>query len=514
MRRRVLYRPRSTLLVLLVVATLTMDARTTCAERIVFESYVGNRPPEAERIMPLVRMVFERRGFTVDPKILARQLHEHAYRPGISSPKSGELGELLKRQDTAGENYFAAGNFAAAATELGKLITTIRQNPLALARTLKYRELAMRALVFYALAKGRQAQAPDLKQDDLTAALRERDDMMDELVRSFPSKVISARAFGAEAEPLFLEARDRLDKARRGRLSITVNDPEAVIYLNEIVHGTAKVDVGDIVPGTYRVLVQAPTGESRQYDVEVAASQVARLTIDWDLDSLINIGIWVGFRFPTEKDHAREALLVHQLAEQYTDAAIAATLTITSAHGHVAVIGTSYDVHHGRLLRSGIVELPGRPAEDEKQLNRLVDRLMGIPSGDGVQAVPHPEYTPLPSSETVDVFAIARPVPPSGSAAASQDVPTSCALASPDRHGTTQWLVAGGATASLSVAAVGLSMDYRSMKPVGYVALGAGAVLGTLAVYLFFDEPSNAKPSRVTITPSSSELMAHWTTTF
>ena len=75
-------------------------------------------------------------------------------------------------------------------------------------------------------------------------------------------------------------------------------------------------------------------------------------------------------------------------------------------------------------------------------------------------------------------------------------------------------LVTGGATASLSMAAVGLSMNDRSMKPVGYVALGAGAVLGTLAVYLFLDEPSNARPSRVTITPSSSKLMAHWTTTF
>ena len=277
-----------------------------------------------------------------------------------------------------------------------------------------------------------------------------------------------------------------------------------------MVHGTAKVEVGDIVPGTYRVLIQAPTGDSRQYDVEVAASQVARLAIDWDLDSLINVGSWVGFHFPTEKEHAREAMLVHQLAEKHTDASVAATLTITSAHGHVAVIGTSYGVQHGRLLRSGIVELPGRPADDEKQLNRLVEYIMGVPSGDGVQAVAHPEYTPLPASETVDVFSMARPMPPSAAEAPGQDGPAAAA----DPHEVSRWLVAGGATASLSVAAAGLYVSNQRVKPIGYVALGAGMVLGGLAMYLFLDGPSDSKASRIAVTPSRSELMAHWVTTF
>jgi hypothetical protein len=509
----VLHHRRPLLQALLVAAMLITGARRTRAERAVFESYVGNRPPEAERIMPFVRMVFDRRGFTVDPKVLATRLREHAYRPGISSPKAAALGELLKRQSLAGENYFASGNFADAATELEKLLATLRQNPLTLALTPKHRELAMRALVFYALAKGRQAQAPDMRPDDVAATLRVRDGTMDELVRSFPSKVISARAFGEEAERLFLEARDRLNKAGRGSISIAVTDPDAVIYLNEIVRGTTKVDIGDIVPGIYRVLVQAPTGEARQYDVEVAANQVARLTIDWEMDSLIHIGSWVGFPFPTEKEHTREALLIHQLMKNYAYAMLAATLTITRAHGHLAVIGTLYGVQKGRLLHSGIVELSGRPADDEKQLNLLVDCLMGISSGDGVQAVPHPEYTPIPDSEPVDVFAVARPVTASESAAPGEDVsPLPTPAAEP--HEVSKWLVTTGATVSLSVAAVGLYMDDRDVKPIGYVALGAGAVLGGLAVYLFLDGSSDSRPSRITITPSRSELMAHWSTKF
>jgi len=77
-----------------------------------------------------------------------------------------------------------------------------------------------------------------------------------------------------------------------------------------------------------------------------------------------------------------------------------------------------------------------------------------------------------------------------------------------------KWLVTGGATATLSVAAVGLYVDNQDVKPIGYVALGAGMVLGGLAVYLFLDGPSDSRPSRITITPSRSELMAHWSTKF
>lgn len=64
------------------------------------------------------------------------------------------------------------------------------------------------------------------------------------------------------------------------------------------------------------------------------------------------------------------------------------------------------------------------------------------------------------------------------------------------------------------MAVAGLYMDDQRVKPVGYVALGAGMVLGGLAVYLFLDGPSDSKASRITITPSRSEPMVGWSTKF
>ena len=106
---------------------------------------------------------------------------------------------------------------------------------------------------------------------------RLRGQMMTEVIRSFPGMDITGKELGIEAEALFLKIRDELNKAGRGKLSTTVHDPDAVIYINEGVRGRSKVDVGDVVPGSYRILVQMSVGEARKYTVEVAANQLARL---------------------------------------------------------------------------------------------------------------------------------------------------------------------------------------------------------------------------------------------
>src|SRR5262245_12703823 len=92
--------PRIALASLLVLALLSSAAR---AERLLFESYVGNRPTEAARIAPLIRSVFERRGFTVDPLVLAMYFREHRYRPGAASPK---LVDMLQRVERRAEDDF------------------------------------------------------------------------------------------------------------------------------------------------------------------------------------------------------------------------------------------------------------------------------------------------------------------------------------------------------------------------------------------------------------------------
>lgn len=375
---------------LALLLTFAVGMRAAHAERLLFESYVGNRPAEAARIAPLIRSVFERHGFTVDPLVLAMYFREHAYRPGLVSPK---LAEMLKRTERRAEDDFWDEKYLKVIDDLRNEILWMRQNPQVFAHEPKHRETALRVLVFYALACDHQARVLVDKPDEAAKFQRLRDDTMAEVIRSYPSKIITTKDFGEEGAKLFRKIRDQINQAGRGGISVTASDPDAVIYINEIVQGTAKVNAGDFVPGIYRVLIVMPTGEGRQYEVEVTANQTARLDVDWDIDSLLVLDVWAGFKYLSEKEHAREATLVHVLAQKHTNANMAATVTVTSTRGRLTVIGTSYNTRSGKIFHSGSVELTGTPANDT-MLNRLVDCLVGEPCAEGVLPVSHPEYPP------------------------------------------------------------------------------------------------------------------------
>jgi hypothetical protein len=483
-------------LALLLVSAI--GSRTAEADRLLFESHVGNRSPDAARIAPLVRSVFERHGFTVDPLVLAMYLREHAYRPGLVAPR---FGESLKRASLRAEDDFTDENYKKMIDELGNLIIFARQNSAIFTREPKLREFALRVMVFYALACGRQARVLADKPTEAAKFERLRDDTMAEVIRTFPSKIITSRDFGDEGEELFLRIREQVNQAGRGRISVITIDPDEVICINEIVRGTAKVNAGDFVPGVYRVLILAPSGEARQYEVEVTANQTSRLVVDWGLDSLIVLDGWAGFKYLTEKEHAREATIVHVLSQKHTNASMVATWTVTRTRGHLAVTGTSYDTLTGKIFHSGSVELTGSPANDT-MLNRLATCLVGELCAEGVLPVSHPEFTPPPPDPTPVLDAeIDEPAP-------AKKAPTVLVRAS-DSHASAsasaprtrpKWLAAGGSAAMLAVSGYSIYKTYTvctwghpgctvpaAYSFVGYGALDVGAALGALSIYWFYD---------------------------
>jgi hypothetical protein len=402
--------PRAlTSLVLLAVA-----APAARADRLLFESYVGSRPAAAARIAPLIRTVFQQHGFTVDPEVLAMYFRDHRYRPGAVSPK---LVDMLQRVERRAEDDFWDEKYLKVIDNLRSQILWMRQNPLVFASEPKHRETALRVLVFYALACDRQAHVLSDKPDDAAKLERIRDDTFAEVIRSFPSKVIAPRDFGEEGEKHFLRIRDQLNQAGRGKISVAVSESDAIIYINEVVQGTSKVTAGDFVPGVYRVLIVMPTGEGREYEVEVTPNQTARLLVDWSVDSLLVLDGYAGLKYRSEKEHAREAEIVHMLGQKHTNADLAATVTISYARGRFSVTGTSYETRTGKILHSGSVELTGTPSNDT-MLNRLADCLVGQACIEGVLPVSHPEYTPPPEPIAV-APAPPPPAPPSTTAVRS-----------------------------------------------------------------------------------------------
>lgn len=487
---------RSTAYAVVALLMLALGAPAAHADRLLFESYVGNRPAEAARIAPLMRSVFERHGFTVDPLVLAMYFREHAYHPGLVSPK---LADMLKRVERRAEDDFWDEKYLKVIEDLRNQIIWMRQNPQVFAREPKHRETALRMLVFYALACDRQAHVLADKPDDAAKFERLRDDTMAEVVRSYPTKIITPKDFGEEGEKHFLRIRDRLNQAGRGRISVAVSDPDAVIYINEIVQGTAKVNAGDFVPGIYRVLILMPTGEGRQYEVEVTANQTARLVVDWDVDSLLVLDGWAGFKYPSEKDRGREAALVALLAQKHTNADVAATVTVTHARGHAVVIGTSYEARTGKMLHSGSVELIGSPASDT-MLNRLADCLVSGACAEGVLPVSHPEYTPPPI----------EPAPELPAPAATPPVAVATTVdRAPSARGWPKWVAAGGSAAMLAVGGYvvhrgrtlcGWGQPECKVSPaynvIGYSAIDIGVALGGLSLYWYFELTPDRMPAR------------------
>jgi hypothetical protein len=335
---------------------------------------------------------------------------------------------------------------------------------------------------------------------------------MAEVIRSYPSRVLTVRDFGETGEKHFLRVRDRLNLSGRGRISVTVSDPDGVIYVDEIVQGTAKMDAGDFVPGIYRVLVVMPAGEGRQYEIEVLPNQTSRLVVDWEVDALLVLDIWAGFRYPTEKEHAREAELVHLLARKHTNADMAVTVTVTQTHGRISVVGTSYETRTGRILHSGSVELLGSPSNDA-MLNRLATCLTNGECAEGVLPVSHPEYTPPPPDpEPVAPPPIAKPPTALTATKADRETP------SPDWP---KWAAAGGSAALFAVGGLTLAKGNGlcgwghpncKVSPVydivGYGAIDAAGALGALSLYWWLDLTPDRLPAKWLVIGGSAAVAA------
>lgn len=369
------------------------------ADGLALETYVGKRPTDAARVMTMLRPILAKHDYIIDPDELKTLFAQHVAAPGIVDPKFN--GEKLAQLEREGERRFADTDFKGAAQVLEEAIRSARSNPAALVHEPKFRDAMHRAMLYFALAEGRlsssdqraaDAEKNAAKHDQLaglaSGEASTRDLTMAALIRAFPNKVIVAREWGQEAESLYARLRKESDALGRGKLSIDVNDPDAILYVDEAVRGQGNTTIGDLVPGPYRVLVQPSEGDWREYTVDVLANQTARLGVDLDLDRALVVKDWVGFEL-TDKTRGRVAELAIKLARQDTSATSVSTFSVARSGAHVVVQGTKYNALDGSIVQSGQVELTGR--NDEAALEQLVTLLDGG-TAKGVARLDHPEY--------------------------------------------------------------------------------------------------------------------------
>jgi hypothetical protein len=241
-------------------------------------------------------------------------------------------------------------------------------NPIAWANEPKYRDQVRRGLLFYALARDFRAkderdQASRTRgkaQAEYTnkglADEAARGEALAEMLRSFPGFVVKADEHGARAEALFSEAAKRSQQLGRGSLELDIDDPNLVVYVNEVIQ-PRKTTIGDLVAGTYRVLVVSAT-ESHEYPVDVLATKRSRLVVNWDLDSVLKLDGWTGFAYRSEAERQRERELLAALIGP-SNVDVAASLTVTS-EGRWSVVAGTYDMRKGTSVTTCTLERSSR----------------------------------------------------------------------------------------------------------------------------------------------------------
>jgi hypothetical protein len=204
---------------------------------------------------------------------------------------------------------------------------------------------------------------------------------MIELIRTFRSQPITRTDYGPDAEQLYRAVWKQVQAMGRGQLVIAVENDQAVVFVNGQIRGLGKAQLLDLVPGVYRVFVQAPGTAGRQYEVEVNANELADLVVEWEVDSALWLtDRWIGLVFATEAERGKQAGFAGALARRWGLAI--ATVGIGQRDGKSCVVGSLYDLN-GAVVRSALV---ARGA-DEAALRSLARFLTDGTAGDSVTVI-------------------------------------------------------------------------------------------------------------------------------
>lgn len=346
------------LMMIAVVASATAEPQT-----LVLESYIGERPREADRILAPLRAALQKKGFVVAPAEVADRLRGFRTLPVEIERVAPTTEELTAALERAGGDWLD-GRLERAAVRLEAAIALAYRFPHLLALEFKTRDLVFSSLLSLAQARNRQGQ----REASLAA--------MAELIRSYPDQRITRGQHGPEAFELYTSVRRSLDSEGRGALIVTMNVP-AVVFVDEVPRSLNgdSARITDLVPGEYRVLIQ-PAAEPtafRLFRVAVYSKQVTRLRIDWGIDSVLVAGTWVGFRFAAPLRYPDESEVAFRLSKSISVSSLV-VLSVGNDQKSRLIEASFYDLASRSKRCGGRIRLSGR-GTDKAYMNSLVDQL-------------------------------------------------------------------------------------------------------------------------------------------
>ncbi len=493
-----------TVVVLVAAGVLVTSHPAAADNKIVLESYTGGKTDgAADQLRPLLEALANR-GFVGGYEALGRTFEARVSRPAFD-PRGGLPADFSAQIDN-GNRAWNAGKFEEAIKILTPLVDKAHANGGAFASNQDARESLSKALIALALAHDRRGDP---------AASREA---FGELLRSFPSLTLSPAIYGPDAVAKFDKAKRELAGRGLGRLTIRTNANGAVVFVDEKFQGTGNITRDHLIPGEYRVFVQVGGKQlSRIHRVVVRPNETATVTIDTAFDQVVQTSpTWTGLSFANAAERERSEIRHAAMFGNAVDASAVAVVGLDQVHGHAAVIGILIDRISSTEIRRASVPLD--PPPGVQKLNALAEFLAG-------------ENLSPPGIDVIVSGRDHRTTGPIGTGGNDGD-DTGGPRDRPS-HGWGGWkyIAGGAAVVALGAGAVLLELDgscrtdqapgvvcpdlYNTATP-GYLALGGGAVLAGVTIYLFVhssgggDHPS----STAFVVPARGGAVAGYTMRF
>jgi hypothetical protein len=261
---------------------------------ILIESYRGDRPVDADRVLEPMRDELRKAGVKVRPLDVVAEAGEQLPLPGVSTPPLGPSYPADPNgQVELGATQVLHGDYDIGLATLAGVLEAAQANPgLVVADTSSSRWLtkAYAAVAF--------AQLRNHHPDAATQAVAEQ-------IRSFPDDPIG-RIVGPEVATLADTVRKTLDASPHDVVRITVSQPDVQVFLDEHPRGQGRVAL-KLVNAKYRLLL-VRAGVARRYSVVVAPDRTSDLPVDWDADATFHAtDQWVGFAWARGVEDKTEA---------------------------------------------------------------------------------------------------------------------------------------------------------------------------------------------------------------
>ncbi|MEJ7599245.1 MAG: hypothetical protein WKG01_15170 [Kofleriaceae bacterium] len=310
--------------------------------------------------MPMIQEAFAKENVASSHAEVTRQL-SRLPRPGVNDPKL--TADRLTAELDIGWRAWVRARPEEVVAQLPSWIRVAEENLGLVVSSEKVRTALFRGRVALMLAQLRLGNAAEAK------------DVMEELVRSSPGP-LDIKDYGSQAEKLLLDVSTTVARMTRGKLLVAVTQPDAQIFVNE--YGVARGGsyTGNMLPGSYRVVVQV-NDLTRRYDVTVSAGAETHLEIDWGLDSqLVVSDRWIGI-VARDLTPARERELMTSFARRSSVDIVFVRLHRSGAA--MALRGHWYRRSTAKQERGGEIRLGGDDERKAAALASYLARDLGSP---------------------------------------------------------------------------------------------------------------------------------------